>query len=142
MPDHYPFPNIANFTSKIDGLTVFSKLDLQKGYYQVPVAPEDIQKTAFITPFGMYKFLCILIFNQDLSSYVDHLREVFRPCRKHGLTIGLPKCKFAVSKNEFLGHLLSTNECSPQDKHFTAISTFHPPSDKPALQRCQDRRIV
>ena len=53
----YPLPNIANFTSRVNDSTVFSKLDLQKGYYQVPVAPEDIQKTAIITPFGMYALL-------------------------------------------------------------------------------------
>ena len=48
---------MANFTSRISGSTVFSKLDLQQGYYQVPVAPEDVKKTAIITPFGMFEFL-------------------------------------------------------------------------------------
>ena len=57
VPDQYPLHNIANFTSGISGSTVYSKLDLQKNYYQVPVAPEDIQKTAIITPFGMFEFL-------------------------------------------------------------------------------------
>ena len=56
VPDHYPLLNIANFISRISGSAVFSKLDLQKGYYQVLVASENIQKTAIITPFGMYKF--------------------------------------------------------------------------------------
>ena len=55
----------------------------------------------------------ILIFSKNLSSLIDHLREVFLPCRQHRLTIGLPKCKFSVSKIEFLGHLLSANSCSP-----------------------------
>jgi cleavage and polyadenylation specificity factor subunit 1 len=36
---------------------VFTKLDLQKGYFQVPVAAADIAKTAIITPFGLFEFL-------------------------------------------------------------------------------------
>ncbi len=36
---------------------MFSKLDLRKGYYQVPVRAEDIPKTAVITPFGLWEFL-------------------------------------------------------------------------------------
>ncbi len=57
IPDRYPLPNVADFSSRIAGSTVFSKLDLQKGYYQVPMAEEDICKTAIITPFGMFEFL-------------------------------------------------------------------------------------
>ena len=130
IPDQYPLPNIADFTSCLDGSSVFSKLDLQKGYYQVPMSDSDIQKTAIITPFGMFEFLrlpfglrnagqtfqrmmdqifgdlpfCfvyvddILVFSKNISSHVSHLREVFELCRQHGLTIGLPKCEFAVSE--------------------------------------------
>lgn len=57
VPDRYPLPNIADFSSKISGSTIFTKLDLQKGYYQVPMAEADIKKTAIITPFGMFEFL-------------------------------------------------------------------------------------
>jgi RNase H-like domain found in reverse transcriptase/Reverse transcriptase (RNA-dependent DNA polymerase) len=57
--DKYPLPNMGNLSARLDGCTIFSKLDLQKGYYQVPVAAADIPKTAIITPFGLFKFLCM-----------------------------------------------------------------------------------
>jgi transposase InsO family protein len=55
--DKYPLPNMGDLAGRLDGCTIFSKLDLQKGYYQVPVANEDIPKTAIITPFGLFEFL-------------------------------------------------------------------------------------
>ena len=60
IPDRYPQPNIADISSRISGSTLFSKLDLQKEYYQVPMASEDIQKTAIDTPFGMFELLRML----------------------------------------------------------------------------------
>ena len=57
VPNRYPLPNIADFTSCIAGSTIFSRLDLHKGYYQIPMASEDIPKTAIVTPFGMFEFL-------------------------------------------------------------------------------------
>ncbi len=55
-PDHYPMPNIADLTNTIGKARVFSKLDLLKGYFQVPVNPADVPKTAIVTPFGSYVF--------------------------------------------------------------------------------------
>jgi hypothetical protein len=47
--DKYPLPNMGDLSARLDGCTIFTKLDLQKGYFQVPVAEEDIKKTAIIT---------------------------------------------------------------------------------------------
>ena len=55
--DKYPLPNMADLSARLDGCTIFSKLDLQKGYLQVPVAAADVEKTAVITPFGLFEFL-------------------------------------------------------------------------------------
>jgi len=57
LPDQYPLPNIQDFCNNLGGSTVFSKLDLVKGYYQIPMAEDDIPKTAIITPFGLFEFL-------------------------------------------------------------------------------------
>ena len=57
IDDRYPVPRLHDFTANLAGKTVFSKVDLIRGYHQVPVAPEDIEKTAVITPFGLFEFL-------------------------------------------------------------------------------------
>ena len=56
-PDRYSCPNIGDLTARLAGCKVFSKLDLRKGYHQVPVNPADIKKTAVVTPFGLYEFV-------------------------------------------------------------------------------------
>ena len=57
LPDTYLLPNIQDLSSKLHGCSIYSKLDLRKGYYQIPVQEGDIHKTAVITPFGLWEFL-------------------------------------------------------------------------------------
>ena len=48
--DMYPLPHMEDLSAQLAGKKVFSKLDLRKGYYQVPVAPQDVPKMAVIPP--------------------------------------------------------------------------------------------
>ena len=54
--DPYPLPHIEELIKGIGVSKFITTLDLTKGYYQVPVAPEDKEKTAFITAYGKYQF--------------------------------------------------------------------------------------
>ena len=54
--DKYPVKTLTDFNNKLSGKTIFSKIDLLKGYHQIPVNENDIGKTAVITPFGLYIF--------------------------------------------------------------------------------------
>ena len=54
--DKYPVRSIHDFNAELHGKKIFSKIDLMKGYHQIPVAPDDIGKTGIITPFGLYVF--------------------------------------------------------------------------------------
>ncbi|XP_068229341.1 zinc finger BED domain-containing protein 5-like [Palaemon carinicauda] len=55
-PDHYLLPNMQDLTNALHGAKYFTKMDLLKSYFQVPVFLEDNPKTATVTPFGSYTF--------------------------------------------------------------------------------------
>ena len=54
--DAQPLPRIDDALDTIGECCYFSTLDLASGYWQVEVSPEDREKTAFSTPYGLYQF--------------------------------------------------------------------------------------
>ena len=54
--DAYPIPHVHDFAAGLSGSKIFSKIDLVKGYHQIPVRAADVHKTAIATPFGLFEF--------------------------------------------------------------------------------------
>lgn len=54
--DNEPIPNMDDLIANVGDAKVFTKIDLSKGYWQIPVIDEDREKTAFVTTSGQYQF--------------------------------------------------------------------------------------
>ena len=57
IPDRYPIPNLRDFSHNLHGKKIFTTIDLNRAYHQLPIHPNDVEKTAVITPFGLQDYL-------------------------------------------------------------------------------------
>ncbi|GBM57126.1 Retrovirus-related Pol polyprotein from transposon opus [Araneus ventricosus] len=55
IPNRYPLPHMQDCSHGIAGKTIFTKIDLDKAYHQIPIKTSDIPKTAVITPIGLFE---------------------------------------------------------------------------------------
>lgn len=55
--DHYPLPIISDQIDRLAGGTYFSTFDMAAGFHQIPISEGSIEKTAFVTPDGLYEYL-------------------------------------------------------------------------------------
>ena len=54
--DSYPLPRMDECIDSLGDACVFTTLDCNSGYWQIPVAPDDMDKTTFTSHEGTYRF--------------------------------------------------------------------------------------
>ena len=64
----YPMPRVEELLHEISNAQFITTLDLAKGYWQVPVSKEDMEKTAFVIPKGLYQFITMPFFEWCTSN--------------------------------------------------------------------------
>jgi len=80
IKNKYPLPRIDDLFDQLQGVGVFSKIDIRLGYHQLRIKLEDIPKTAFRTRHGHYEFTVMSFSLTNTSAaFMDFMNKVFKP---------------------------------------------------------------
>ncbi|KAA3479543.1 DNA/RNA polymerases superfamily protein [Gossypium australe] len=148
IKNKYSLPRIDDLFDQLKGTTVFSKIDLRYGYYQLQVKDSDVPKTAFRTrskhyeflvmPFGLTNAPAIFmdLMNQIFRPYLDrfvvselveHLKIVLQTVRDKQLYAKFSKFEFWLREVRFLGHIVSTEGIRVDPSKISAVFNWKPP---------------
>src|SRR3989337_1601971 len=78
IKNKYPLPMINDLFDQLEGATVFSKIDLRSGYYQLKIREQDIPKTAFTIRYGLYEYTVMSFGMTNAPAYfMSMMNKVF-----------------------------------------------------------------
>ena len=70
--ENFPLPTTDELLAQLEGATVFSKLDCNKWFHQIPLEEKSQESTTFITPFGRFCYKRLTTFGICSGPEVFH----------------------------------------------------------------------
>ena len=90
VPNRYPIPVMAELQDRVQGATVFTKLDLKSGYHLIRIKEGDEWKTAFRCRYGLFEFTVMPFgLTNAPATFQDLMNHIFRDLLDHGVVVYL-----------------------------------------------------
>ncbi|GFU98241.1 hypothetical protein TNCV_672551 [Trichonephila clavipes] len=125
--DVYPLPRIDDTLDCLKGAKFFSSMDFRSGYWQIEIDEADREKTAFITPEGLYEFKVMPFGLCNAPATFEKMMDAI--LSGDGLKLNSKKCLFAVQEVKILGHLVSSKGVRPDSDKVKAVRNFPTPKN-------------
>lgn len=110
--DAYPMPRVEDVLESVGSATIFSTLDLCKGYWQVPMDEKSREKTAFTTPFGLFEFKVMPFgLHNAPATFQRMMDEVLKECQDFAKAYIDDVVIFSNTWEEHLHHLDRVFQC-------------------------------
>ena len=101
----HPLPKIDEMYAKLEGAKVFSTIDLRSGYHHITLGKSSRAKTAFVMPFGKYKFLMVPFSLAQAPAYFQLLMNKVLNGLKFAMTYLDNIIIFSKNESQHLEHL-------------------------------------
>ncbi|GJY92110.1 putative reverse transcriptase domain-containing protein [Tanacetum coccineum] len=124
IKNRYPLPRIDDLFDQLQGLSVYSKIDLRSGYYQLRVRDEDIPKTAFRTRYGHYEFQVMPFGLTNVPAiFIDLINRVCKPYLDKFVIVFIDGILiYSRNKEEHADHLRIILELLKKEKLYAKFS--------------------
>jgi hypothetical protein len=73
IKNKYPLSRIIDLFDQLQGVCVFSKIDLRSGHHQLKIRECDIPKIAFVSRYGPYEYMAMQFGLTNASTYFMYL---------------------------------------------------------------------
>ncbi|RVX18269.1 Transposon Ty3-I Gag-Pol polyprotein [Vitis vinifera] len=84
----FSLPRIDQIVDSTSGQGMLSFLDAFSGYHQIPMSPDDEEKTAFITPHGLYCYKVMPFGLKNAgATYQRLMTKIFKPLIGHSVEV-------------------------------------------------------
>ncbi|GJV58143.1 putative reverse transcriptase domain-containing protein [Tanacetum coccineum] len=124
VKNRYPLPRIDDLFDQLQGLSVYSKIDLRSGYHQLRVRDEDIPKTAFRMRYGHYEFQVMPFgLTNAPAVFMDLMNRVCKPYLDKFVIVFIDDILiYSRNKEEHEDHLRTILELLKKEKLYAKFS--------------------